>query len=49
MVLTVLDRDHDGWGEVLLTEEGYESRSIELFEYGPAGFQTTGIVFAHGC
>jgi len=49
LVLNVLDRDHDGWGEVLMSQDGYEGRSIQLFEYSPSGFQPTGTEFACGC
>ena len=32
LILNVLDRDGDGWGEVLFAGEGYEGRSISLLE-----------------
>ena len=32
LILNVLDRDGDGWGEVLFASEGYEGRSISLLE-----------------
>ncbi len=32
LILNVLDRDRDGWGEVLFSQEGYESRTIRLLE-----------------
>jgi hypothetical protein len=43
LILNVLDRDGDGWSEVLFSSEGYESRSISLLEYSPAGFQPAAI------
>jgi hypothetical protein len=48
LILNVLDRDRNGWGEVLFTQEGYESRSISLLEYSPAGLQSTGISMGGG-
>jgi hypothetical protein len=49
LVLNIFDRNHDGWGEVLLAQGGYESMSISLLEYSPTGFQPTGIEYAFGC
>jgi hypothetical protein len=49
LILNVLDRDGDGWGEVLFSSEGYESRSISLLEYSPAGFQPAAISLGGGC
>jgi hypothetical protein len=49
LILNVLDRDGDGWGEVLFASEGYEGRSISLLEYSPAGFQDAGIHLRGGC
>jgi hypothetical protein len=49
LVLNILDKDHDGWGEVLLAQGGYESMTISLLEYSPNGFQPTGIEHIYGC
>lgn len=49
MILNVLDRDRDGWGEVLFLSEGYESRSISLLEYSLAGFQRPTLSLSGGC
>ncbi len=49
MVLNVLDRDGDGWGEVVLVHAGYESRWLSLEQYSPRGFQKESPEFAHGC
>ena len=49
LILNVTDRDRDGWGEVLLAQEGYESRAITLLEYSPSGLQPTGIQMSGGC
>jgi hypothetical protein len=49
LILNVLDRDGDGWGEVLFSSEGYESRSISLLEYSPAGFEPAAINLSGGC
>jgi hypothetical protein len=33
LVLNVVDTDRDGWGEVLVSRDGYESRVIDVVEY----------------
>jgi hypothetical protein len=49
LILNVLDRDSDGWGEVLFSSEGYESRTISLQEYSPSGFEKPAIQMSGGC
>jgi hypothetical protein len=49
LILNVFGRDHDGWGEVLIAQGGYESMSLLLLKYSPTGFQPTGIRYAYGC
>lgn len=49
LILNVLDRNGDGWGEVLSSWEGYESRTISLREYSPAGFQPATADMSGGC
>ena len=49
LILNVLDRDGDGWGEVLFSLEGYEGRSISLLEYSPTGFQPASANLSGGC
>lgn len=49
LVLNVLDVDDDGWGEVLVARRGYESTTIQLFEYSLSGFEPTDIQFGYGC
>lgn len=49
VVLNVLDRDHDGWGEVLFLESGYEAFGISLRHYSPNGFVTSGPAYSGGC
>ena len=49
LILNVLDRDGDGWGEVLFSSEGYESRRISLLEYSATGFQPPAIELTGGC
>ena len=49
LILNVFDRDHDGWGEVLLAQGGYESLRISLLKYSPSGLQPTEIEYAYGC
>jgi hypothetical protein len=48
-VLNVLDRDADGWGEIILARGGYESMAIELREYGPPGVLPAAASYAFGC
>ena len=47
LVLNVLDRDGNGWGEVLFGQGGYES--IGEFQLSPSGFQPTGAAYSFGC
>jgi hypothetical protein len=49
LILNVFDRDGDGWGEVLVAQEGYEGFSLQLLEYGPTGLEPTGIGYGAGC
>ncbi len=49
LVLNVVDRDGDGWGEVLFAWGGYEGRSISLLEYSAAGFHSAAIDLSGGC
>jgi hypothetical protein len=49
LVLNVLDRDDDGWAEVLFARGGYEAMGIDLIELTPAGFVSTGIGYTYGC
>jgi hypothetical protein len=49
LVLNVLDRDADGWGEIILARGGYESMAIELREYGPPGVLPAAASYAFGC
>ena len=49
LVLNVVDRNGDGWGEVLMAQGGYESMSLSLVEYSASGFHPTGIEYAYGC
>jgi hypothetical protein len=37
LILNVLDSNRNGWGELLFSQSGYESGSITLLEYTPAG------------
>jgi hypothetical protein len=48
LILNVFDRDGDGLGEVLLVNEGYESRVFSLLEYSSNRF-TPVIQLAGGC
>ena len=49
LVLNVLDRNQDGWGEVIVAQGGYESLSLSVREYSAGGFRPTGIEYAYGC
>jgi hypothetical protein len=49
LVLNVVDRDRDGWREVLFARGGYESMGVDLLEYSPAGLVATGISYSYGC
>jgi hypothetical protein len=49
LVLNVIDRDHDGWGEIIFAQGGYESLAIELREYTATGFAPAGASFVAGC
>lgn len=49
LVLNVLDRDQDGWGEVLFLESGYEGFEISLRQYSPTGFAKSSLAYGGGC
>ena len=48
-VLNVLDRDGDGWGEIVFAHGGYESLAIEVREYSRKGFLPPEVSFTAGC
>ena len=49
LVLGVIDRNRDGWGEILFLESGYEGFSLSVRSYSPTGFVPAGPVYASGC
>jgi hypothetical protein len=49
LVLNVLDRDRDGWGEVIFAGGGYESVGLDVQEWSPSGFVRSGIDYSYGC
>ncbi|HUQ85942.1 MAG TPA: hypothetical protein VM096_00195 [Vicinamibacterales bacterium] len=49
MVLNVIDRDNDGWREILFLREGYEGFSIEMIEFGATGWEPAGASYSGGC
>lgn len=49
LVLGVIDRDRDGWGEILFLESGYEAFSLAVRSYSPTGFVRAGPVYGGGC
>jgi hypothetical protein len=49
LVLNVVDRDGDGWGEVIVAQAGYESMAIALFELSRDGLEAAAIRYDYGC
>lgn len=49
LVLNVLDRDGDGWGEILFARGGYEGFGIQLLELTPTGWTPAGASYGYGC
>jgi hypothetical protein len=49
LVLNVLDRDRDGWGEIVFARGGYESLGIGVREWSSTGFVLSGISYDSGC
>jgi hypothetical protein len=49
MILSVIDRDGDGWSEILLARGGYEAMHLALLALTPKGFVPTGIGYSYGC
>jgi hypothetical protein len=48
-VLNVIDRNGDGWAEVIMARGGYESLAIAVQAYSSGGFVPEDISFASGC
>lgn len=48
LVLNVVDRDGDGWAEVVFVQVGYESVNVSLLEVRSA-FKPSGIGYNYGC
>ena len=49
LVLNVVDRDRDGWAEVIFLQAGYESIGVSLYTFSSSGFKPAGIAYAYGC
>ena len=49
LVLNVVDRDRDGWAEVIFLQGGYESITVDLHAISSSGFKPAGISYAYGC
>ncbi|MEO8679847.1 MAG: hypothetical protein ABI665_12415 [Vicinamibacterales bacterium] len=49
LVLNVLDRNGDGWGEILFAHGGYEGFGIQLLERTPTGWVPAGASYSYGC
>jgi hypothetical protein len=47
-VLNVVDRDRDGWAEIIVGHVGYEGRGISLLDVR-SGFTPTGVEYGYGC
>jgi hypothetical protein len=48
-VLNVIDRNGDGWAEIVMARGGYESLAIVVDAYSNDGFVPENISFASGC
>lgn len=48
-VLNVIDRQGDGWGEIIFARGGYESLSLSVRRYSADGFRPEPITFTSGC
>lgn len=48
LVLNVVDRDRDGWAEIVFVQVGYEGVEVSLRE-ARARFQPSGISYHYGC
>ena len=49
LVLNVFDLDGDGWAEILVAREGYESVTMKLRKYQPQGFVDGDLEALQGC
>jgi len=49
LVLTVLDRDHDGWAEVMMERSSSETISIFTREFSADGFVDSAVKYEAGC
>ena len=49
LVLNVLDRDRDGWGEILFLQTGYEGFSISARVCSLSGFGPADLQYGGGC
>ena len=49
LILNVIDRNRDGWGEVIVFDGGYEGFALSTLEYSSTGFQPVGTGYAGGC
>jgi hypothetical protein len=48
LVLNVIDRDQDGWGDILFLQAGYEGFSVSVRRYAPDGFEPAGLTYGGG-
>ena len=49
LVLNVIDRDRNGWAELIFLQAGYESIGVSLYTISSSGFTPAGISYAYGC
>ena len=49
LVLNVVDRDRDGWAEVIFLQGGYEGVGVEVLDVSDDGLKPAGISYSYGC
>ena len=48
-IFNIFDWDNDGWGELIIDRQGYESYGFELFEYSEDGLSGPLASYSYGC
>lgn len=49
LVMNVVDRDRDGWAEVIFLQGGYEGVGVEVLDVSADGLKPAGISYSYGC
>jgi hypothetical protein len=49
LVLNVVDRDRDGWAEVIFMHAGYEGLGVEVLDLSADGLKPAGVSYSYGC